>query len=153
MIDPRRFAPIDDPTDQGYVYGDELRRAIRVALATERPLLLRGAPGTGKTTMARDLARNLLDAPDGKVAGADYYQEVVTSRTEARDLEWRFDTILRLAEAQVNTRSARVERAENYIEPRALWWAFNPDTARVRGGSADRPADREADDPITGGSS
>jgi MoxR-like ATPase len=152
MIDPKRFTPADDPTQQGYVYGPDLRRAIRVALATERPLLLRGAPGTGKTTMARDFAKNLLDA-DGQVAGADYYQEVVTSRTEARDLEWRFDTILRLAETQLAAKRERVELAENYVEPRALWWAFNPDTARARGARPGKPADSPADDPIAGGSS
>jgi MoxR-like ATPase len=152
VIDPKRFAPADDPIQQGYVYGPELRRAIRVALATERPLLLRGAPGTGKTTMARDLAKNLLGA-GGPSAGADYYQEVVTSRTEARDLEWRFDTILRLAETQLEAKRARVELAENYVEPRALWWAFSPDTARARGARPGKPAEHPADDPIAGGSS
>jgi MoxR-like ATPase len=152
VIDPRRFAPIDDPIQQGYVYGPELRRAIRVALATERPLLLRGAPGTGKTTMARDFAKNLMSAP-GQPPGADYYQEVVTSRTEARDLEWRFDTILRLAETQLHGKRARVALAENYVEPRALWWAFSPDTAKARGARPGKPADDPADDPIAGGSS
>jgi len=152
MIDPKRFALVDDPTAQGYVYGAELVRAIRVALATERPLLLRGAPGTGKTTMARDFARNLL-GDHGQPAGADYYQEVVTSRTEARDLEWRFDTILRLAETQLEAKRARVELAENYIEPRALWWAFNPETAKARGARPGKPAEHAADDPIEGGSS
>jgi MoxR-like ATPase len=152
VIDPKRFAPADDPIQQGYVYGPELRRAIRVALATERPLLLRGSPGTGKTTMARDFARNLLGIA-GQPPGADYYQEVVTSRTEARDLEWRFDTILRLAETQLEAKRARVELAENYVEPRALWWAFNPDTARARGAKPGKPAEHPADDPIAGGSS
>jgi len=134
------------------VYSPELIRAIRVALATERPLLLRGAPGTGKTTMARDFANHLLDAK-GHMGGADYYQEVVTSRTEARDLEWRFDTILRLAETQLEAKRARVELAENYIEPRALWWAFNPDTARSRGARRDKPVEHPPDDPIAHGSS
>jgi MoxR-like ATPase len=152
MIDPRRFAPVQDPTDQAYVYSPELVRAIRVALATARPLLLRGAPGTGKTTMARDFARGLLDAA-GELGGADYYQEVVTSRTEARDLEWRFDTVLRLAETQLDTRRGRVELAENYIEPRALWWAFDPVGARTRGARPERPVDAPAIDPLADGSS
>jgi MoxR-like ATPase len=152
VIEPKRFAPVEDPTHLGYVYSSELSRAIRVALATERPLLLRGAPGTGKTTMARDFAKNLLDA-SGQVAGADYYQEVITSRTEARDLEWRFDTILRLAETQLKAKRTRVELAENYIEPRGLWWAFDPVGAKSRGAKPGKPADSPADDPLASGSS
>ncbi len=123
MIDPKQLVLPSSP-DRGYVYAPELAMAIRVALATDRPLLLRGAPGTGKTTMAKDLAR---------LVGADFYQEVITSRTEARDLEWKFDTVLRLAEAQLDSKKQRVELAANYVEPRALWWAFDPDSARKRG--------------------
>jgi MoxR-like ATPase len=130
-IDAKEFTPPADPTGKGYVYDAALIRAIRVALATARPLLLRGAPGCGKTTLARDVARQLR---------ADYYYEVVTSRTEARDLEWRFDAVLRLAEAQIADRRERVAHAGNYVEPRALWWGFDPAGARLRGGGADSPA-------------
>jgi len=153
VIDPKRFIPVEDPAKEGYVYSPELARAIRVALATERPLLLRGAPGTGKTRMAIDFAANLRAAAGQALAGADYYQEVVTSRTEARDLEWRFDAILRLAESQLDTRRARVELADNYVEPRALWWAFDPVGAGKRGRSLEPPVDRPAIDPLPGGSS
>lgn len=110
---------------KGYVYAPELRLAIRVAGVTSRPLLLRGAPGSGKTTLARDLASQL---------GASYYQQVVTSRTEARDLEWRFDAVRRLSDAQVGeTLRERVACAQNYVEPQVLWWAFDPVSARARG--------------------
>lgn len=153
MIDPRRFVPNQDPVNEGYVYSPELVRAIRVALATERPLLLRGAPGTGKTTVAVDFAKNLRDATGAPGTGADYYQEVVTSRTEARDLEWRFDNILRLADSQLESRRSLVELAENYVEPRALWWAFAPETARERGSQPERPAATPAADPLPRGSS
>jgi MoxR-like ATPase len=150
VIHPNRFAPDSDPKAGGYVYGPELVRAIKVALATGRPLLLRGVPGTGKTTMAKDFAR-ILKSEDGTgTTGADYYQEVVTSRTEARDFEWRFDAILRLADSQLDVTRERVARAANYVEPRALWWAFDPESARQRGGGADT----EAPDPLaaSGGS-
>jgi MoxR-like ATPase len=139
-LTPAQFVPTTDPAHEGYVYGPELVRAIRVAIATKRPLLLRGAPGTGKTTMARDFAKTLRDPTGERVVGADYYQEVVTSRTEARDLEWRFDSVLRLADTQLDARRARVASAANYVEPRALWWAFDPATAATRGGGADTPA-------------
>jgi MoxR-like ATPase len=150
VIHPNRFAPDDDPTDGHYLYGPELIRAIKVALATGRPLLLRGAPGTGKTTMARDFARILRSEDGTRTTGADYYQEVVTSRTEARDFEWKFDAVLRLADTQLDVTRERVARAANYVEPRALWWAFDPESARRRGGGADT----EAPDPLatSGGS-
>jgi MoxR-like ATPase len=130
-FEPLLFQPPAEPERGGYVFGPELVRAVRVALATGRPLLLRGAPGSGKTTLARSVAA-LLDA--------DYYQEVVTSRTEARDLEWRFDAILRLAETQLEGRRARVAQAANYVEPKALWWGFDPASALRRGGGADSDA-------------
>jgi MoxR-like ATPase len=148
-IDPKRFAPLEGD-DAKYIYNPALLRAIRVALATNRPLLLRGAPGTGKTTLARDVAASLLDKAGAR--GADYYEEVITSRTEARDLEWRFDAILRLAETNVPGKRDRVELADNYVEPRALWWAFDPESARLRGSTA-RAADNAPDDPMMGGSS
>jgi MoxR-like ATPase len=139
MIPPNSFEPPPEAENGAYVYPPELVRAIRVALATDRPLLLRGKPGTGKTTVAVDVARLL---------GANYYAEVVTSRTEARDLQWRFDAVLRLAEAQIQGHRDRVEVAANYVEPRALWWAFDPDDAKKRGGGAQV----DAVDPIKDGS-
>ncbi len=140
-FEPRAFAPSGEPDSRGgYVYGDELIRAVRVALATGRPLLLRGAPGSGKTTLAKSVAAEL---------GADYYQEVVTSRTEARDLQWRFDAIMRLADTQLEGRRERVKQSANYVEPKALWWGFDPISAAARGGGADQLAA----DPLPGGSS
>lgn len=142
MIDPERFAPTEPAAESSaYVYNPDLLRAIKVALAVGRPLLLRGAPGCGKTTLARDVAR---------VLAADYYQEVVTSRTQARDLEWRFDALLRLAETQLPAQRDRVANAANYVEPKALWWAFNPVSASSAGGAAE-----PAKDPLAaaGGSS
>ena len=102
-----------------------LHLALDVALATGRPLLVRGEPGTGKSSFAAFVARNL---------GWRYYEYAVTSGTEARDLLWRFDAVRRLADAQA--RAALGPGALNdpdYIEPGPLWWAFDQADAARRG--------------------
>jgi MoxR-like ATPase len=75
-----------------YVYddGDEIVLAVNIALATGRPLLLSGCSGGGKSSLAHHVAR---------VLGRCYYEFVVTARTQAQDLTWRFDAIRRLADA------------------------------------------------------
>jgi len=119
-----------------YVCPPGLVTAVKVALVTGRPLLLYGAPGTGKSSLGAYLARNL---------NWRYYEHVVTARTEARDLLWRFDLVQRLADA--NAGPAEPLRNEDYVEPGPLWWAIDPDTARLRGAPADRPPSRPARDP------
>ncbi|MFF7358191.1 MULTISPECIES: AAA family ATPase [Streptomyces] len=117
-----------------YVPSEQLRLAVKVALATGRPLLLRGEPGTGKSSFASYAAyrRNWR-----------YYEHVVTSRTEARDLLWTFDLVRRLADAQAH-RLAEDDRA--YVEPGVLWWALAPRSAMLRG-HARNLVERVAHDP------
>lgn len=108
-----------------YVYDDPTIVAVNVALATGRPLLLRGDPGSGKSTLARDVARLL---------GWRYYEKVVSSNVEADDMLWRVDHVRRIADAQASRLDApRPAAIHDYIEPGVLWWAFDPDTARIRG--------------------
>lgn len=128
-IRPKDFHPPEPAPGSGhYVYEAELVRAVKVAMVTRRPLLLRGSPGCGKTTLAADLARLL---------GRVFLSQTVTSRTEARDLEWQFDAIRRLGDAQLGTPAARkqVADAAHYVEPQVLWWGFDPASARTRGGA------------------
>ena len=66
--------------------------AVNAALATGRPLLVRGEPGTGKSQLARAVAQ---------VLGRAFVQHAVDSRTETRDLLWSLDAVARLAEAQL----------------------------------------------------
>lgn len=117
-------APGDRRDGSVYVYDEEIVLAVNVALATSRPLLIRGPSGSGKSSLARNVARFL---------GWRYYEDVISSRTQARDLLWRFDTLRRLNDAQAQ----RLKKDVYYVEPGVLWWAFDPEGARRRGLSAD----------------
>ena len=103
--------------------------AVEVALATGRPLLLRGEPGSGKSSLAAFIARNL---------GYRYYETVITSHSSAQDLLWKYDLVRRLADAQ--TRGAQGDKAPlsdyDYIEPGVLWWVFDRESAALRGWQA-----------------
>ncbi len=97
--------------------------AINAALASRRPLLVRGEPGVGKSQIARAAAHVLRRA---------FISFVVDSRTESRDLLWHFDAVQRLADAQIcgqmfqSFEEARHELAEErYVRPGPLWWAFD----------------------------
>lgn len=115
----------------GYVYAPEVVLAVRVALATARPLLVTGEPGVGKSTLAENAAA---------VCGWPLVRETVTSRTQARDLMWRFDTVRRLSDA---SRKAGVKDDAAYLRPAALWHAFAPeDAAAVEGRPAGPPPQR-----------
>lgn len=132
---------------QVYVHDRPLRLAVSVALATGRPLLLRGPAGAGKSSLAPFIARMYERC---------FYKATVTARTEARDLMWSFDALKRLNDAQVLRNASdkdaeRVHRIEHYIEPRALWWAFAPASAATRGMNPDEiPAKDRVVDPGVG---
>ncbi len=112
---------VDRPLEPYHHYDSETTLAVNVALAAERPLLLSGPAGSGKTTLARSVARCL---------GWEYVEEVATSRTRAQDLQWRFDALRRLRDAQVP--GAKIEDLGPYIEPGLLWWGFAPELAYAR---------------------
>lgn len=107
-----------------YVYDPQITLAVNVALAAGRPLLVRGHPGTGKSSLARSLAERL---------GWRFYAITVSSRTSARDLMWSFDTVARLADAQALPQGSELPPRERYVVPGVLWWGFNPASARWRG--------------------
>jgi MoxR-like ATPase len=132
---------LDDPDRRSgsvYVLEPELKLAIDIALVTGRPLLLRGRPGTGKSSLAAWVARNL---------GWRFYDFVVKARTRAEDLMYAFDSVRRLADAQARIKGDPELNDFDYIEPGVLWWAFNPDTAARRGAPDDRLPRTEAVEP------
>lgn len=101
-----------------YEYTPEIELAVNVALATGRPLLVRGPSGSGKSSLSRSVAHKL---------GWRYYEAVVTSQTRAQDLLWTFDSVQRLNDAMDSKIPIRDKRA--YIKPGVLWWAFDRATA------------------------
>jgi MoxR-like ATPase len=100
-----------------YVYSEQITLAVNVALAAERPLLVRGAAGSGKSSLAADIAECME---------WEFYVEVISSRTQARDLLWTFDAVQRLRDAQLHL---PVDRSEAYVRPGILWRAFDPEGA------------------------
>jgi MoxR-like ATPase len=142
IFDPRRDrAPgtdrppaigFGDQRDRGeYVYTEQITLAVNVALATARPLLVRGEAGSGKSSLAADIASRM---------GWDFHPEVISSRTRARDLLWEFDAVQRLRDAQAQL---PVDRPDPYIRPGVLWRALDPVGAAAYLGEGERlrPAD------------
>ncbi|HZI20240.1 MAG TPA: MoxR family ATPase [Pyrinomonadaceae bacterium] len=121
-----------------YVYKEKVELAVNVALATGRPMLVRGPSGGGKSSLARNVARRMKWR---------YYERVITSRTQAQDLLWTFDALRRLSDAQAKQLR---KKAAYYVEPGVLWWAFDPASAERRGLPEGQEAGMPPDDPGVG---
>ncbi len=102
-----------------HLFDDDSVLAIRTAVASRRPLLIRGEPGTGKSQIARAVAQ---------VWDRLFVSVVVNARTESQDLMWHFDAVARLGDAQASRADAKLEPAD-YLSPGPLWWVFDYDTA------------------------
>ncbi len=108
-----------------HVYESESVWAINAALASGRPLLVRGEPGTGKSQLAQAAAEAL---------GWPLLSRVINARFEPEDLLYRFDAVARLAMAQILPKDS-LKELESKLNPRCfllpeiLWWAFNYDDA------------------------
>jgi MoxR-like ATPase len=99
-----------------YVASEELQSAVNVAIALEKPLLIKGEPGTGKTMLAQSIARSL---------GTDLIIWSVKSTTKAQDGLYLYDTVQRLYDAQFG--EGDVQNIEHYIRPGKLGEAFAAD--------------------------
>jgi MoxR-like ATPase len=122
LAEPLRLPAGDGQHASVHVFEASAILAVNAALACNRPLLVRGEPGTGKSQLARAVAYALK---------RPYLSKFVDARTEATDLLWHHDAVTRLAEAQVHGANEtpdavrdRVERA-HYVTPGPLWWALN----------------------------
>jgi MoxR-like ATPase len=105
-------APLFDGTDT-YVTTEDLRLAVNAALLLERPLLVKGEPGTGKTVLAEEIARAL---------SRPLIAWTVKSTTTARQGLYEYDAVARLRDSQLG--SDKVEDIANYIRKGKLWEAF-----------------------------
>jgi MoxR-like ATPase len=137
---PKLFTEPPTP-EQGekppYVFTDQVRVAIDLALAADRPLLVTGQPGTGKSTLARAIAAGL---------DSRFLSLTVTSRTRLENLQADLDTLQRLADAQVARVPGKLPPDWTYLRPGVLWWAFDRNGAAGRGATQedlDRLRERE----------
>jgi MoxR-like ATPase len=103
-----------------YVATEDLLVAVNAALKLERPLLIKGEPGTGKTVLAAEVARSL---------GRPLLQWHVKSTTKAQQGLYEYDAVARLRDSQLG--DARVHDISNYIVKGKLWEAFDAPTPPV----------------------
>ena len=102
-----------------YVATDDLKVAVNAAIALERPLLIKGEPGTGKTVLAEEIARAL---------GAPLITWHIKSTTKAHQGLYEYDAVTRLRDSQLG--DERVKDVKNYIKKGKLWEAFDAPGAR-----------------------
>ena len=106
---------IFDSTDT-YISTDELSMAVNAAVKLERPLLVKGEPGTGKTLLAEEIAKTLK---------LNLIQWHIKSSTKAINGLYEYDAVSRLRDSQLG--DARVGDIRNYINKGKLWEAFEAD--------------------------
>jgi MoxR-like ATPase len=96
-----------------YVASDDLRVAVNAAIALQRPLLIKGEPGTGKTVLAHEVA---------KAIKAPLIEWHIKSTTKAQQGLYEYDAVSRLRDSQLG--DERVKDIRNYIKRGKLWDAF-----------------------------
>src|SRR5690349_13356700 len=96
-----------------YVATEDLKVAVNASIVLERPLLIKGEPGTGKTVLAEEVA---------KAIGAPLLTWHIKSTTKAQQGLYEYDAVSRLRDSQLG--DARVSDIKNYIKRGKLWEAF-----------------------------
>lgn len=103
-----------------YIATDALRLAVNAAITLQRPLLIKGEPGTGKTLLAEEVAHAL---------GAPLFAWHVKSTTKAQQGLYEYDAVSRLRDSQLG--DPRVEDVRHYIRRGKMWEAFDSEKRAV----------------------
>ncbi|MCG8693909.1 MAG: MoxR family ATPase, partial [Minwuiales bacterium] len=103
-----------------YVATEDLMVAVNAAITLERPLLVKGEPGTGKTVLAHEVANAL---------GRPLIEWHIKSTTKAQQGLYEYDAVSRLRDSQLG--DERVHDIKNYIKSGKLWEAFTADERPV----------------------
>jgi len=103
-----------------YVATDDLMMAVNAAITLERPLLIKGEPGTGKTQLAQEIAHSLQ---------CPIYEWHIKSTSKAQQGLYEYDAVSRLRDSQLG--EARVHDIANYIIKGKLWEAFESEVQPV----------------------
>ncbi len=103
-----------------YVATDDLKMAVNAAATLQRPLLIKGEPGTGKTLLAEEVARSL---------GKPFFEWHIKSTTKAQQGLYEYDAVSRLRDSQLG--DEKVHDIANYIVPGPLWECFECDEQPV----------------------
>lgn len=101
---------------ENYITSNELKLAVNAAITLEKPLLIKGEPGTGKTMLAEEIATNL---------GLELIQWNIKSTTKAQQGLYDYDAVSRLRDSQLG--DEKVHDIANYIVKGKLWHAFESD--------------------------
>ncbi|MBL8378627.1 MAG: MoxR family ATPase [Burkholderiales bacterium] len=105
---------------KNYVATDDLRLAVNAAMTLQRPLLIKGEPGTGKTMLAEEVAAAL---------GMPLLQWHIKSTTKAQQGLYEYDAVSRLRDSQLG--DGRVKDIQNYIIRGVLWQSFESESKSV----------------------
>jgi MoxR-like ATPase len=105
---------------KSYVATDDLKIAVNAAATLQRPLLIKGEPGTGKTVLANEVAQAFK---------APLMEWHIKSTTKAQQALYEYDAVSRLRDSQLG--DARVKDIKNYIRRGKLWEAFTSDVRPV----------------------
>src|ERR1700726_5183391 len=105
---------------ESYIATEDLRVAVNAAIALERPLLVKGEPGTGKTILAHEIAKAL---------GKNLITWHIKSTTKAQQGLYEYDAVSRLRDSQLG--DPRVKDIRNYIVKGNLWEAFDSEVQPV----------------------
>ncbi|OSQ44080.1 AAA family ATPase [Thalassospira alkalitolerans] len=105
---------------ENYIATEDLMVAVNAAITLQRPLLVKGEPGTGKTVLAEEIAKSL---------GKKLITWSIKSTTRAQQGLYEYDAVSRLRDSQLG--DARVHDIANYIVKGKMWEAFEDESAPV----------------------